>query len=97
MDIANKYFNENAIEKWNIKMLNVTQPKIRVPRSILNKYAYHMWFGINLYHTYVRPKYVSKDTFKMKALPYYMFEEKFHNEVLSRSGIQCMQIIDGIF
>lgn len=55
--------------------------------SILNKYAYQMWFGIIHSHTHVWPKSSYKDIFKIKAFPDYMFEEAFHNEVLSWLGI----------
>lgn len=60
-------------------MKNITQ----VPRLILDEYSQFFWFGVYHGTTYVRPKIVTANIFHMKHLPFYVFEEVFHNEVNS--------------
>jgi len=72
VDFTNRSHNEKEFEYWHSKILNAIMMIIRVPKSILDKYAYQILFGISHKNTYVWPKVVNKDTFKMWLLPYYI-------------------------
>jgi len=63
---------------------------------ILEKYANKIWFGMSCGHTYLWLGTIDPDTFKMRQLPYYVYEKYFHKEVLSRPGVKCIQKEDEI-
>ena len=68
----------------------------RILERLLDQYCEQVWFGVSHKHTFLRPTYVPKSTFKMKPLKFQIYEVTFHEEVYSWPGV-AMEIRNRVY
>jgi len=88
-DPNTKEINEIAFKDWYEQMLVTIRSTERIPKTLLDEFSEELWFGAKHAHTYLRPRCVHLETFKMRPQRFVLMTKVLHKEVGSWPGVAC--------
>jgi len=93
-DPITKDINEMTFRDWYELMLMTIRLMQRITKTLLDEFSKEIWFEASHVHTYLRPRCVHLETFKMRPQRFVLTATTLHTEVGSWPGVAC-EIIDG--